>query len=361
MNEQILYLNAGIFIALCMSLLSSKKYQIDVFTIISIVFLFFISKVTAVALIAFSSSIFLLSYMFVHGAKKIFIYIGILACVIVFVITQTLHHQNNAIVFIGVIYIVCRQIHYLVEVLKANNLPCNYYQYLRYQCFLPCLIAGPIHRVDDFEKAIRRRKVEFINISNGMERVVWGHFKIIFITNTLIKFIEINYLNADFLGSINPIINSFVDWLKLYLIFSGFSDIAIGFALVLGIKLKENFIFPFLSLNINEFWQRWHISLSTWCKDYVFTPTLAMTRSFLIATIVSMIIIGLWHEFSIRYVLWGIYHGLGLMFFQWYKSQKWNFNMPSSLAIILTLLFVISSYPVTAMISNYLYTLIEGL
>ncbi|WP_144213686.1 MBOAT family O-acyltransferase [Shewanella donghaensis] len=357
MTEPILYISVGIFLAVWLSLLPAKEYQINCFFLLSLLVLSVISMPTVIGLISFSSACFGIAYCFIQTKNKVVIFAGIAFCISVFFIFQQLHVESSSVIFIGVIYVVCRQVHFLIETLTTASLPCNYFQYLRYQCFLPCLIAGPIHRVDDFEKEIRRRKVTLEKISCGLERVVWGHFKVIVVAGALLSLVRL-HLSKGLNESVLTLTSSFFDWINLYVVFSGFADIAIGFSLMLGIKIAENFNYPFVSQNINEFWQRWHISLSQWCKHYVFTPSLAVTRSLFIASLFSMVVIGLWHEFSFRYVLWGIYHATGLIAFQWYCKQAWRIALPKPIAVVFTLTFVISSYPITSFINQFIMQLL---
>jgi alginate O-acetyltransferase complex protein AlgI len=102
--------------------------------------------------------------------------------------------------------------------------------------------------------------------------------------------------------------------LNLYVLFAGYSDVAIGFGLMLGYRVMENFNNPFLRTNIAEFWRAWHISLTSWSRDYVYMPVVGFTRSPYLGTLASLIVIGIWHELSLRYIMWGIYHGVGIIF-----------------------------------------------
>jgi alginate O-acetyltransferase complex protein AlgI len=103
---------------------------------------------------------------------------------------------------------------------------------------------------------------------------------------------------------------------NLYFQFSGFSDIAIGFARLLGFRVMENFNWPFLQKNISDFWRCWHISLTSWCREYIYTSVIATTRSPALGVLATLIAIGLWHEVSLRYLAWGFYHGLGIIVWQ---------------------------------------------
>jgi D-alanyl-lipoteichoic acid acyltransferase DltB (MBOAT superfamily) len=110
--------------------------------------------------------------------------------------------------------------------------------------------------------------------------------------------------------------------LELYLQFSGYSDIAIGFAMLLGFRIMENFNFPFLAKNISDFWQRWHISLTSWCREYVYMGTVAVTRNPALGAVASMLVMGLWHECSLRYIAWGVFQGLGIAVWQKFQDVK---------------------------------------
>jgi len=137
--------------------------------------------------------------------------------------------------------------------------------------------------------------------------------------------------------------------LNLYMLFSGYSDIAIGFGYLLGFKVMENFNWPYLQKNISDFWRCWHISLTSWCREYVYTSVIAKTRSPALGVLSTLIVIGLWHEVSFRYLAWGLYHGLGVVV--WQQSKKLREKLPTvhsrgirfvldTLSILLTLHFV---------------------
>jgi alginate O-acetyltransferase complex protein AlgI len=170
---------------------------------------------------------------------------------------------------------------------------------------------------------------------------------------------ESHSLMHEYLGSLSS-------WLNLYFQFSGYSDVAIGFSLIMGFRIIENFDNPFLSQNIREFWQRWHISLTSWCREYVYMPLAALTRKPFFALLAAMVLIGLWHGFSIRYVLWGVYHGLGIAV--WHSFQSLKKNLPVwgntrwrypvyAVSVFLTFNFVIASFTVT----NFAYDKIRGM
>jgi len=110
--------------------------------------------------------------------------------------------------------------------------------------------------------------------------------------------------------------------LNLYFQFSGHSDIAIGLSLMLGYRVIENFNWPYLQPNISAFWQSWHRSLSLWCRDYIYGVVVAQTRSPALGALATMVVIGLWHEMSFRFLLWGAWHGLGIIIWQQWQAVR---------------------------------------
>jgi alginate O-acetyltransferase complex protein AlgI len=178
-------------------------------------------------------------------------------------------------------------------------------EYFEYLLFLPVILIGPIHRMPDFQRSLRRRKWNPLLLSEGLERILYGLVKICFLGNYLFS-TELR----QFAGQASPF------FLRLYLEvvaftgnayfqFAGFSDLAIGGGLLWGIRVIENFNAPFSATNMQSFWQRWHISLSSWCRDYVFQPIAGFTRNRWAALVISMLVLALWHEISLRYVVWG--------------------------------------------------------
>jgi len=131
----------------------------------------------------------------------------------------------------------------------------------------------------------------------------------------------------------------------------------------MGFNIRENFNWPLLARNIVDFWQRWHVSLSSWCRDYIFTPVLSVTRRPLVAVLAAMIVLGLWHDLSLRYVLWGAYHGTGIAAFRWFDAKAGYRidSLPAApaaawrvFAIVITVHFVLFSFWVTRALERIL-------
>lgn len=253
---------------------------------------------------------------------------------------------------LGLSYYSFRQIHYAIECYKEKTPLHNFGEYLNYLFFLPTILVGPINRFPTFLRNIRRRRWDSELFSNGLERILYGYVKIILIGNFLLSkqvsnFIEGLDENQRWLTTYLTAINS---TLNTYFQFAGFSDVAIGLSLLVGFKVMENFNYPLVAPNINEFWNRWHISLSSWCKDYVYIPVASITRQPLWGIFFTMLVIGLWHELSLKYIIWGLFHALGIAVWHVYKRTKLAERLSTKLpfydilARVLTFHFVVLSF-----------------
>lgn len=225
---------------------------------------------------------------------------------------------RGTIIPLGLSFYSLRCIHFVLERYLGRIEAKSLVDLGEYLFFLPTLFIGPIHRYPSFDRDRRRHRWDPGLFSEGLERIVYGYVKIAFIGNFLIA-----QLYNDWAGSLaDPESRAGLYMAMLgigfglYMQFSGASDIAIGFARLLGIRVMENFNWPFLSPSLPVFWQRWHISLTSLVRQYVYGSISAMTRNPALSSLATMVAIGLWHEISLRYVLWGIYHGLGIIVWQ---------------------------------------------
>lgn len=227
---------------------------------------------------------------------------------------------------LGLSYYTFRQIHYAIERYKQTLPAHNWADYLRYLFFLPTLLVGPLNRFPDFYRDARRRRWDTAQFSTGLERILYGYVKIVVLGNALLTN-KLGHL-IEALTLTHPALATYLGILKFaanaYVQFAGYSDVAIGLSLTMGFRILENFKAPFLAPNLSEFWKRYHISLSLWCRDYVFTPLLSLTRRGVVAIAASMLVLGLWHEWSWRYLIWGALQGVGIVFWNRYGSWKKN-------------------------------------
>jgi alginate O-acetyltransferase complex protein AlgI len=259
----------------------------------------------------------------------------------------------DTIIPLGLSYYTFRCLHVLFNHYRGTSAKMGLGELLAYLFFLPTIVVGPIHRAPEFVRDHRSLHWSGEKISEGIERIVGGYFKIAVLGNFLVT-----AKLGEVLQSIDPQHTFLIQYLRmvrmglnLYLQFSGFSDVAIGFALLLGYRVMENFRWPYFSVNIADFWRRWHISLTSWSRDYVYMPLLGATRRPHVATVASFVMIGLWHELSMRYLLWGLYHAAGVLVWQAWQRQKRRWKVPvaktrttkalaNGLAILFTVHFV---------------------
>lgn len=260
--------------------------------------------------------------------------LAMLAVLAWYKITQPVNLDNlldTVAIPLGLSYYTFRCIHFLMERYKAAIPRATGSELAGYLLFLPTVVVGPIHRYDDYRRDLYRQRFDPALISEGAERILYGYAKIVILSNWLIEGVLGDYI-ATFDDPAAPhviyleIVRS---GLNLYFQFSGYSDIAIGFARLLGYRVMENFNWPYLQPNISAFWRCWHMSLSRWCRDYVYSVVVAKTRSPALGAMATMIAIGLWHEISLRFLFWGAWHGVGLIV--WQKSQGWTVRLESAL------------------------------
>jgi D-alanyl-lipoteichoic acid acyltransferase DltB (MBOAT superfamily) len=281
---------------------------------------------------------------------------------------QTPGRELTPMVPFAMAYAVLRLIHYLAETERGRLRAHDPVQYAAWLLFPPALAVGPIHRFDEFLRDLHRRRWDPVLFSEGLGRILQGLIKIVLIGNYLIgiKFgpMILTATTGDPFGEAWG--RSLVFWLNLFAQFSGCSDVAIGFGALMGFRLRENFVRPWMARNIGDFWQRWHLSLSSWCRDYVYMPLAAWTRQPLIAVAGSMVALGLWHAVSLHYLLWGLYHAVGIAVWRSFhaRSQPLYKRLPAPLrwawtaaAVVLTLNFVILSFPATHAVEALLRSL----
>lgn len=228
-------------------------------------------------------------------------------------------HSNfgllNILMPIGISFYTFQSISYVVDVYR-DEVPVqkNLYKLALYISLFPQLVAGPIVKYHDVAEQIENRQVDYEVIVLGIKRFIVGLSKKVLIANTMgaiadnifSKSVDELSVAVSWLGAVTYSLQIFFD-------FSGYSDMAIGLGLMFGFKFKENFNYPYISKSITEFWRRWHISLSTWFKEYVYIPLggnrISQKRTYINIAIVFLLT-GFWHGANWTFMLWGVWHGL---------------------------------------------------
>ncbi|MBR6043836.1 MAG: MBOAT family protein [Paludibacteraceae bacterium] len=227
---------------------------------------------------------------------------------------------------IGISFYTFQSISYLVDVYRGDaKAQKDIYKLALYICLFPQLIAGPIVKYHDVEEQINDRNEDFDKFKQGVKRFIIGLSKKVLIANTLAAVVDKVYgMQVEFLTSSAAWLGAILYPLQLFFDFSGYSDMAIGLGLMFGFTFKENFNFPYIAKSITEFWRRWHISLSTWFKEYLYIP-LGGNRKGPKRQLVNIGIVffftGMWHGASWNFVVWGMWHGLFNII---EKATGWN-------------------------------------
>ena len=229
------------------------------------------------------------------------------------------------IVPLGISYYTLQVISYLVDVYKGKYKYEDNLLYLAlFVTYIPHLYIGPISRYEDVKKELKRKKsFDWNRVYEGLQRIVWGLIKKLIIASRIA--ILINSVTSNEMTGIIIFICCLLYSIELYADFSGGIDIVLGISKVLDLKLVENFDSPYMSENMKEFWSRWHISLSSWLKDYVYIPLggnrKGKFRQF-INVIITFLVSGLWH--GLNYIIWGLIHGILVIMGDKYNTKnKW--------------------------------------
>jgi alginate O-acetyltransferase complex protein AlgI len=219
---------------------------------------------------------------------------------------------------LAISFFVFEFIHYLYEVRKGGEPIRNFFDFAHFTLFFPSLVAGPIKRYTSFIPSLKvgLSSVNSQDIAHGMVQVACGFFKKSVLADNLTLYITYNAPRFSQITLAERWFFMVAVTLRVYLDFSGYSDMAIGFARMIGIRLPQNFNWPYLANNITELWQRWHISLSSWIKDYVYVPLGGSRKGNarkVFNGLFAFALCGLWHGAAWQYLLWGVYHGVGLL------------------------------------------------
>jgi alginate O-acetyltransferase complex protein AlgI len=229
---------------------------------------------------------------------------------------------------LGFSFLAVELMHFAIERRRGRIAAGSLADLMAFAFFFPCRVAGPIKRYPDFIEAVTAAEASLENVYRGLVRVLIGLFKKLVLADLLaLTVAEVTY--ADTPAHAWKIVIAYA--LQIYLDFSAYSDIAIGLARVFGITVPENFRWPYLSSNIRDFWTRWHISLSSAVRDYVFLPvgrslfgTPLRAHPAVIATIsylVAFLVVGAWHGLMWNFLVWGAYHGCLLAGYYVYTSR----------------------------------------
>jgi len=244
-------------------------------------------------------------------------------------------HVNNPLPFITVILPIGLSFHtfqamsYTIEVYRGNQQPEKHIGiYALYVLFFPQLVAGPIERPQNLLPQLKKEQIySKLNLRTGLLLIAWGFFKKVVIADRLAVVVDSCYGNIYSHSTSDMWLGVFFYSIQIYCDFSGYSDIAIGTAKTMGINLMENFKNPYLSTSLTEFWRRWHISLSTWFRDYIYIPmggNRVSAKKICFTILLVFLLSGLWHGAKYTFLVWALIHAVFLILEHFLKEKKEN-------------------------------------
>ena len=269
---------------------------------------------------------------------------------------NSLLHENlplqDIVLPVGISFYTFQAISHTVDVYRRRlRLKMDFLEYIFYLSFFPLLLAGPITRAGNMLRQMREQApVDPRLLYTGLWLVMMGILKKCVVADYIAQFNNWAFDAPVLYNGFELLMAAMGFSVQIYCDFSGYSDMSIGIAAMMGFRLRENFNLPYQSLNISEFWRRWHISLSTWFRDYVYIPLggnrAGRMRTYL-NNFLTMLVAGLWHGSTMMFVFWGALHGVALVLHKWchhlflhrIPSGRWWVVLPSWLVFQVFLLF----------------------
>jgi alginate O-acetyltransferase complex protein AlgI len=222
----------------------------------------------------------------------------------------------NILVPLGISFFTFRTISYILDVDKGKiEATKDWVIFFNYVAFFPSLLSGPIDKAKTFIPQLEKIRVFDYNLAkDGMRQILWGLFKKVVIANNCAAISDPIFSDYQNLPASSLWYATFVYTIQIYADFSGYSDMAIGFSKLLGFKITKNFDYPYFAQNIAEYWRKWHMSLTAWLTEYVFTPLSISFRDYgtwglIMAIVINFVVVGIWHGANWTYVLFGFLHG----------------------------------------------------
>jgi len=219
---------------------------------------------------------------------------------------------------IGISFYTFHGMSYVFDIYRGHQKPVsNFIDYAVFVSFFPLLVAGPIERANHLLPQVqRRRSFNYVQAVEGCRLILWGMFKKVVIADTLAGTVDGIFNNYQQENGVTLIVGALAFSFQIYCDFSGYSDIALGTAKLFGFELLSNFKFPYFSRDIAEFWRRWHVSLSSWFRDYLYIPLGGSREGKAKAvrnTFIIFLVSGFWHGASWNFIIWGFIHACGFL------------------------------------------------
>ena len=246
---------------------------------------------------------------------------------------------------VGISFFTFQSLSYAIDVYRQKlTASRSWIEYFSFVSFFPQLVAGPIERAGNLLPQIQKQRVfNFENAGRGLQLILWGLIKKMMVADACAPVVDSVFSNYETASLVDLWWGVFLFGVQIYCDFSAYSEMAMGLALLLGFQLMQNFNYPYFATNIQSFWKRWHISLTTWFKDYIFLP-LGGSRvgkgRLLFNIFIVFLISGLWHGANFTFLAWGFYHAvLYGIYVVW--VAKWQIRIPGFFAWFFTFICVL--------------------
>lgn len=348
-----------LIIFLILYFITPKKYKNYTLLLGSLFFYFYGDSKYIVLLLISSLANYILGRLISKKNKKLFLIIGLIfnfGLLFYFKyfnfflsninsLFKTNINLFSIVLPLGISFYTFKNASYLIDVYKNRvNSEKNFINYFTYIAMFPSLIQGPIVRYKDID--LKDKKISFDNFAMGVERFIIGLSKKVILADTLAKLVT-SLTNMEVQTVVSLWVKATSDIVKLYLDFSGYTDMAIGLGLMIGIKIMENFDYPLSTYSVTSFWRKWHISLSSWFKDYIYIP-LGGNRKGKFRKYFNIFVVwfltGLWHGASWNFILWGLYFGTILViekrfFLKFFEKHKIIGNIVTNILVVIGFVF----------------------
>ena len=233
----------------------------------------------------------------------------------------------NVVLPVGISFYTFHGLSYIIDVYNKKIQPeKDFVIYSLFVSFFPLLVAGPIERATHLLPQLKqKREFEYENVVDGLRQILWGFFKKLVIADNCATYVNQVFNNSSHFSGSSHLFAAIFFSFQIYADFSGYSDIAIGTAKMFGIELIRNFNYPYFSRNVGEFWRKWHISLTSWFRDYVYIPlggSYGNMSNVIRNTMIIFILSGFWHGANWTFILWGIINGIYFIPLLWRNTNR---------------------------------------
>ena len=285
----------------------------------------------------------LLPIILLIGVLTFYKYVALIAEWINSLSDKDLIRTKDLIAPIGLSFVIFEAISYLVDIYRGDAEAGSLLDCFTFLSLFPKLVSGPIVFWKDFKPQLSNRRSSGEQIISGIDRIIIGYAKKAILADTLgAQIALIN--NGIAVGGVDiPTmwLRALLYFFQLYLDFSGYSDIALGLCRIFGFRIKENFNYPYLSESVTEFWRRWHISLGTWFREYVYIPLGGNRKGNVYIHLLAVFLLtGLWHGTGLQFLAWGAAHGVLIVLERMVRNRFWYKKIPSVVKWFFTILFV---------------------